>query len=580
VSAASAHVFEFGEFRLDGRRRLLSRRDGMTVSLTPKAFDTLVHMVEHAGTILHKDELMRAVWADTVVEENNLNQSISILRRALGEHRGEHRYIATVPGRGYQFIATVTVTNTASARNADHEEVSIAVLPFVNVGADPEEEYFGDGLAEELINALSKLERVRVAARTSAFSFKGKQVDAREIAQRLGVHFIVEGSVRKSGNRMRVTAQLINAADGCHVWSDRYEREMELRDIFDVQDEITLAVLDGLQLTLRGGERSTALKRHTHNARAHELYLKGRFHIFRMSPAGIETGMQYFHQASDADPSFALAQVGLAHGYRTSALTLEMAPNEVLPMAKAAAERAIALDDGLAEAHAVLAFNIFWHEWNWNAAERHFRRALNLNPKSADTHWMYAHLCSNTGRHGEALAEIARARELDPLSGLIHAMEGQFLLHAGQIEEAIARLRESIELDSSSRVAHLFTARAYIEKGWFADARDEAAKAQALSPGNTQAIALESYAQAKAGRDAEARALSAGLIRRSRKRFVPPYHIAIACAGLNQTAEVLTWLERGFAARDPKMVFLKVDPRWKRMADQPRFIRLLNQMNF
>jgi len=580
VSAASAQAFEFGDFRLDGRRRLLSRRDGMTVSLTPKAFDTLVHMVEHAGTVLHKDELMRAVWADAAVEENNLNQSISILRRALGEQRGEHRYIATVPGRGYQFVATVKVTNPASGCNADHEDVSLAVLPFVNIGADPEDEYFGDGLAEELINALSKLERVRVAARTSAFSFKGRQVDVREIAQRLGVRFILEGSVRKSGNRLRVTAQLVNAADGCHVWSDRYEREMDLQDIFDAQDEITLAVLDGLQLTLHGGERSTALKRHTQNARAHELYLKGRFHIFRMSPAGIETGMQYFHQASDADPSFALAQVGLAHGYRTSALTLEMAPDEVLPQAKAAAERAIALDDCLAEAHAVLAFNIFWHEWNWKAAERHFRRALHLDPNSADTRWMHAHLCSNTGRHGDALAEISRARELDPLSGLIHAMEGQFLLHAGHVEEAIVRLREALELDSSSRVAHLFAARAYIENGRFADARDEAVKAQAISPGNTQAIALESYAQAKVGREAEARALLAELIGLSRSRFVPPYHIAIACAGLSQAAEALTWLERGFAARDPKMVFLKVDPRWKGMADQPRFIRLLNQMNF
>jgi len=577
VSPRSARVYQFGDFHLDAGKRLLLGRDGTPVSLTPKAYDTLAYLVEHVGTVLDKDELMRAVWPDTAVEENNLTQNISLLRRVLGEGRSDHRYIATVPSRGYQFVAKVRMAATNRGKSA--KESSIAVLPFVNVSGDPDYEYFSDGLAEELINALSRLEGVQVVARTSAFSFKGRQADVREIAEKLGVTLVLEGSVRRSGNRLRVIAQLINADDGCHLWSERYDREMEMRDIFEVQDEITLAVVAALKLKLTGGERSGVLRRHTENVKAHELYLKGRFQLFRMSPSGIQSGMAYLQQAIEADPSDAHAQVGLAHAYRMSALSLEMPPNEVLPKAKAAAEKAIELDRTLAEAHAVLAFNIFWYEWAWGTAEKHFRRALELNPSSADAHWMYAHLRSNTGRHAEALSEIAHARELDPLSGLMNAMEGQFLLHAGRTDDALTRLQEALELDPNSRVAHLFAASACIEKGLFTQAVAEARASSALSPGSSQAVAFEAYANAKLGKRTEARAALDQVLQVSGERFVPPYHIAIIYNGLDETAEALTWLERGFAQRDPKMVFLKVEPKWRNLREDARFVRLLKGMN-
>jgi TolB-like protein/Tfp pilus assembly protein PilF len=577
VSPRSARVYQFGDFHLDAGKRLLLGRDGTPVSLTPKAYDTLAYLVEHVGTVLDKDELMRAVWPDTAVEENNLTQNISLLRRVLGEGRGDHRYIATVPSRGYQFVAKVRMAATNRGKSA--KESSIAVLPFVNVSGDPDYEYFSDGLAEELINALSRLEGVQVVARTSAFSFKGRQADVREIAEKLGVTLVLEGSVRRSGNRLRVIAQLINADDGCHLWSERYDREMEMRDIFEVQDEITLAVVDALKLKLTGGERSGVLRHHTENVKAHELYLKGRFQLFRMSPSGIQSGMAYLQQAIEADPSDAHAQVGLAHAYRMYALSLEMPPNEVLPKAKAAAEKAIELDRTLAEAHAVLAFNIFWYEWAWGTAEKHFRRALELNPSSADAHWMYAHLRSNTGRHAEALSEIAHARELDPLSGLMNAMEGQFLLHAGRTDDALTRLQEALELDPNSRVAHLFAASACIEKGLFTQAVAEARASSALSPGSSQAVAFEAFANAKLGKRTEARAALDQVLQVSGERFVPPYHIAIIYNGLDETAEALTWLERGFAQRDPKMVFLKVEPKWRNLREDARFVRLLKGMN-
>jgi TolB-like protein/Tfp pilus assembly protein PilF len=577
VAAQSERVYEFGDFRLDSGKRLLTR-DGTPVSLTAKAFDTLAYLVEHSGRVLQRDELMGAVWPDTAVEANNLNQNISILRHVLGDGRGEHRYIATLPSRGYQFVARVRVAAKAAGSARTHEP-SIVVLPFVNLTGDSDYEYFGDGLAEELINTLSRLGRVRVVARTSAFSFKGKQLDIREIAEKLRVSLILEGSVRRSGNRLRITAQLINAADGYHLWSGRYNREIEIRDVFDVQDEIALAVVDALKLKLTGGEKTGALKHHTRTVKAHELYLKGRFHLYRMTPSGIKAGMSYLNQAIQSDPADALAQVGLAHAYRMFALSLEMPPGEVLPKAKAAAEKAVELDPTLAEAHAVLGFNIFWFDWAWEAAEKHFQRALRLDPKNADAHWMYAHLCSNTGRHREALDEIRQARELDPLSGLMNAMEGQFLLHAGHTDEALARLREALELDPNSRVAHLFTASAYIEKGFFAEAIAEARASLVLSPASSQAIAFEAYANAKLGRIAEARAALNEVSQLSRERFIPPYHIAMVCNGIGETAEALMWLERGFEHRDPKMVFLNVEPKWKNVRDHPRFVSLLKQMN-
>jgi len=547
--------------------------------VTPKAYDTLAYLVEHAGIVLDKDELMRALWPATSVEENNLTQNISALRRVLGDGQGEHRYIATVPGRGYQFVAAVQVPAANLARNRAPAEPSIAVLPFVNLSGDPGYDCFAEGLAEELINALAKLERVRVAARRSAFFFRSSQADVREIAEKLGVTFLLEGSLRRSGERLRITAQLINAADGYHLWSERYEREAETGDLFEVQDEITLAIVDALKLKMTGGERSGVLKHHTKNVEAHELYLKGRFHLFRMTPSGIRSGMTYLQQAVEADPSDAYAQVGLAHAYRQSALTLEMPSGDYFPKAKAAAERAIDLDPTLAEAHAVLGFTIFWYEWAWDTAERYLRQALELNPRSADAHWMFGHLCSCTGRHDEALAEMALARELDPLSGLMHAMEGKFLLDAGRTHQALARLREALELDPNSRVAHSFLAAACIEKGLLEEAVSLARAAVTLCNGNAEATSLEAFANAKLGRRAEACAALDHLLSLSRERHLPPYPIATVYNGLDQIDEALTWLEYGFEQGDPRMVAMKVAPRWKNLRHEPRFVRLLKEMH-
>ena len=571
--------YEFGAFRLDRGRRLLLRQDGTPVPLLPKAFEALTYLVEREGLVLDKDELMRAVWPDTFVEDNNLTQIISTLRRALGEARGEHRYIATVPGRGYQFVAGVRPADPGTSP-ATPPARSIVVLPFANVGQDAALEYFADGLADDLIASLSRLDGLRVVARTSAFFFKNRPSDIREIAKHLGVHLVLEGSIRRSGSRLRVTAQMINAADGCHVWSDRYDREMELRDVLTVQDEIRDAVLGALTPSLAGVDQRPILKHKTANPAAYEMYLKGRFHLFRMTPSGIDAGVQYFKGAIEHDPSYALAYVGLAHAQRVRAISLERSPDEVASEGKAAALRAIELDPTLAEAHAVLAFHVYWFEWDWEAAEKHFTRALKLDPNSADTYWMYAHLPSNAGRHGEALKAIAQARALDPLSGLINAVEGQCLLHAGRTDDAIVRLREAIELDPKSRIARLVAARAYIEKGMFDAAVQEAREAHTLTPSNTRARALEIVANARRGERREARAAFETLLQFSRERYVSPYNLAVACNGLDETAEAIAWLERACESHDPRMVFLNIDPVWNNLRSDARFRRLLKRMRF
>lgn len=569
-------TYEFGDFSLDTGKRLLLDGDGKVVALTPKVYDTLAYLVQHSGAVLDKEEMMRAIWPDTTVEDNNLTQNISLLRRVFGEGRGDHRFIATVPGRGYEFVATVKQARFRNARPSP-EAVWIAVLPFVNVTANPDFDYFADGLADELITALSRFAGVRVAARTSAFALKRKQIDVREIARLLQVDLVLEGSVRKSGSRIRITAELVNAGEGYQLWSERYQRETESRDLFDVQDEITAAVVNALRLELPGTRPREA--RQISQTNAHELYLKGRFHLLHMTEVGIQTGMQYFESAIQSDPGFAPAHVGLAHAYRMFGLTLERPATEVGARSKSAALDAIAIDNNYAEAHAVLAFTVFFYEWGWKDAEEHFRRALALNPNSADTYWMYAHVPSNFGRHDEALAMMSRARELDPVSGLIHAMEGQCLLHAGRADDSIVRLKEAIDLEPRSRVAHLFASSTYIELGRYDEAIEEARIAHELCPVNSAARSYEAYAHARAGRRAHASEHLNAIVELGNQRYVPATHMAMICNALGRRNEALAWLERAFEQRVPWLVFSAVDPKWKNLRSEARFISLLRRLS-
>ncbi|MGI9069592.1 MAG: protein kinase domain-containing protein [Pyrinomonadaceae bacterium] len=464
------------------------------------------------------------------------------------------------------------------AGNAQAPIESIAVLPFINDSGNSELEYLSDGLTESLITSLSQLPRLSVKARSSVFRYKGKDAPPQQVGKELNVQAILNGRVVQRGNDLMLHIELFDVATETALWSGDYNRSMA--SLVSLPSEIARDVSSKLRLTLSGADEQKLAKNYTANAEAYQLYLKGRFHLLKVTPPETQKGISYFQQAIEIDPSYALAYVGLADAYRSLPLVGEMPSTEYMPKAKATAQKAIEIDDTLAEAHASLGFIIFWYDWDWNEAENQYKRALELNPNSADTHVVYAHLLSNTGRHAEALGEAKRARELDPLNLRINALEGQFLLHAGQTDEALARLQKTFELDPNFYIAHMFASSAYIEKGMFAEAAAEARKTRELSGISSYATAFLGYALAKSGKQAEARAVLEELLKLLTERYVSPYNIGLIYNGLNERDETLAWLERGFEKRDPRMVFLKVEPKWNNLRADPRFQDLLRRVGF
>jgi serine/threonine-protein kinase len=453
---------------------------------------------------------------------------------------------------------------------------SLAVLPFVNIGDNADAEYLSDGITEDLINNLSQLPELKVMSRSSVFRYKGREVDARAVGDALRVQAVLTGTIAQQSDDLSVSVEMADARDNSHLWGGKYKRK--LTDIVVLQGEITRDVSRKLRERLSGADEQKLVKNYTENPEAYQLYLKGRYHVLKLTRSEVQTGVSYFQKAIGVDPSYTLAYVGLADAYRVLALAGEMPSTEELPKAKAAAEKAVALDENLAEAHAVLGFIIFWYDWDWKAAEDQFIRALELDPNSAETHEAYAHLLSYTGRHAEGLAEIKRARELDPLNMRTNALEGAMLINAGQADNALVRLREALELESDSWFVQEYAASAHIEKGMFAEAVTEARKARDLSEYSTRPTAFLAYSLAKSGRRAEARAELEGLLKLSTQRYVSPYNIAMIYNGLGARDKMLAWLERGYQQRDPRMVFLKVEPKWNNSRDDPRFQDLLRRI--
>ncbi len=576
-----AQLYEFGAFRVDASKRLLAR-DGTPVPLTPKVFDTLLHLVRHSGTPLGKDELMRAIWPDTVVEENNLNQNISILRRVLGDGRNEHRYIATVPGYGYQFVAEVRPSRGRSGRLSPAGGASIAVLPFANLSADAGNQYFCDGLAEELINALAKLEQIRVVARTSAFSFKGKETDVREIGRKLKVGTVLEGSVRKSGNRLRITVQLINAANGYHLWSERYDTEVQ--DIFDVQDEITLAVVGALKLKLLGTEKSAILKHHTANPKAYLFYLKGQYYRWKTAPGEFRKCCGYFEHAVNADPSFALGYFGLNSYYGYGSAWGLLSPDDGWPKAYAALTKALELDDTLPEAHLSLAAFLLVHDRNWAGAEKEIKRVLALNPKLAEIHHLYSFYFLTMGRFDHAIAEGRRALECDPLSLIYGRSLGMCLYFSRRYDEAVAQYRETLELDQDNLSLHELLGNAYERQGRHGDAIAEWQKATALAGDCELAARLGSACAegdlARAVCERARRSIEHASEKARRGEYVPAIEYARAWARIGDSEQAFYWLEKACSERNVFSLLLNSDPFYGNLRGDKRFEHLRQRIGF
>ena len=457
-------------------------------------------------------------------------------------------------------------------------EPSVAVLPFANLSPSPDHEFFADGMTDELINALAKVPGLHVVSRTSCFAFKGRPEDAREIGRRLQVRTVLEGSVRRAGQRLRVSTQLINVADGFLLWSESFDRETE--DIFAIQDEIARAIGGALRVRLLHPGRETRVKPPTDDLEAYGLYLKGRHFWNRRTEQDLRRGMEYFEQALARDPGFALAHAGMADSWVLLGFYSAGPPGEVFPRAKRAAHEALALEPGLAEAHPSLAYAAMYYDWDWSEAERTFRRAIELHPGYATAHQWYGNFLSVHGRTEECIREFERALTLDPLSALKHSALGWGYYFSRQYQRAVEECRRGIELEPGNMVAHAWLALGLEALGRRDEAVTCAEETARLSGGGVSSLGFLGHAYAVAGRSGEARGVLLELMRLSETRYVSQYDIALIHLGLGEPDLAIEWLERGYAERDHQTVFLKVDPRLDTLRERRDFGRLLERMRF
>jgi TolB-like protein/Flp pilus assembly protein TadD/class 3 adenylate cyclase len=439
-------------------------------------------------------------------------------------------------------------------------EKKIAVLPFKPLVLENRDAVLEMGMADTLIGKLSNTREIIVRSLNSVRKYGGLEQDPLVAGRELDVISVLDGNVQKVGDHIRVTARLINVADGASLWAGTFDENFT--DVFAVQDAISQKVVDALALRLSGEQKKRLTQRDTTNLEAYQLYLTGRYHYAKLIPPEIRTSIGFFQQAIDLDHSYALAYFGLAEAYRSLAISSDVPSKECLPQAKAAARKALEIDESLAEAHASLAFILVWFDWDWAGAEREAKRAVALNPNSAFAHFARAHVLSDLGRHDEAIAEAARARELDPVFLLFRALEGLFFVQARRYDEAAVSLRKALELDSNFWITHLTLGKVFIGQQKYPEAIAEFSKARELSHGNSEAIASIGYAAALSGDTTKARTVLQEMQELSHQHYISPVMVALVYNGLGQQNEAVSWLEKACQERDVRLTLLKVDPKW------------------
>jgi serine/threonine protein kinase/tetratricopeptide (TPR) repeat protein len=452
---------------------------------------------------------------------------------------------------------------------------SIAVLPFEDLSPQKDQEYFCDGLTEELINTLSSIRELKVVARTSAFSFKGKDVDVREIGKKLNVETVIEGSVRKEGNRLRIMAQLVNVADGYHLWSERFDRE--LADVFAIQDEISLAITDRLKLKLLGKEKARMAKRHTEDLEAYDLYLRGLYFRRKLTEDSVQKAIGYFNQAIEKDPDNALAFAGLAYSYMVLTWYTPISPQEAYPKAKKAALKALELDDQLAEAYESLAGVSGYLELNWESAKREIKQVIELTPGYA---WAYFHLSNFSliqARFDDAIKALQKALELDPLNVAFNRNLGEHYFYAGQLEKAIETLQRTVEMDPTFPHTHIFLAYIYMQKSMYEEALAEMKKETDIPKAILDPKIGIVYAHM--GRREEALQILNKYMELSTQEFISPYGLALLCFALGEKELGFQWLEKAYEKRDVWIAYIKIDFLLDSVRTDPRFKALLKKMN-
>ena len=467
---------------------------------------------------------------------------------------------------------------SAPARQPSREQQrSIAVLPFVNMSSDRENEFLSDGISEDLLNALSWIEGLRVAARTSSFAFKGRNEDIRKIGDALGVETVLEGSLRKVGTKLRITAQLIKVADGFSLWSERFDREMQ--DVFAIQDDITRAIMAALKLRLAGHSDQPVFKFQTTNAEAYELYLKGRF-FWNQRGIGLRKALHYFELALIEDPDYALAMTGLSDTYSLLSWYGDLPPAEAMPKAIAPAKRAVQLNPQLAEAHTSLGFCQLCHNWDRAGAEREFRRAIELNPRTTPARYWLGWLYSCAGRHEDAIEHCGQAVEIEPFSAIDRMFLGWMYYHAGRFDEAEQQLRKGIELDGDERSVSEFwlLGKVNVAAGKRDLAFRELGNAVENSRGRAWTTCMLGHAWGVFGEPAKAQEILADLQDPDRHGYVRAFGVAMIYLGLGDRDQALTWLEKGCNDRDVWALMLKVDPIYADLRTEPRFAALLRKI--
>jgi TolB-like protein/class 3 adenylate cyclase/Tfp pilus assembly protein PilF len=519
------------------------------------------------------------IWVSEAVHQNVANKK-DIATRLVGEETLKN---VKEPVRVYEVFPKASGTEITMLIK-DHITAvppkSIAVLPFVNMSNDPEQEYFSDGIAEEITSSLTHLEDLKVAGRTSSSQFKGTKVDLREVGEKLGVATVLEGSVRKQGNRLRITAQLNSVADGFHLWSEKYDRNMD--DIFAIQDEIALAITDQLKITLLGSDREKLTQSTTQSAEAYELYLKGRFHINRRG-SSILTGQHFFKQAIALDPNYALAYAGYADALTLSAGYGLLRGKEVMKEAKQAAQKAISLDDTLGEAYGALGFYYIGLEWNWKEAERNYLRSIELNPKYAQTHSLYGMLYLGfvQGKFDEAIEQIHIALKLEPLSAIDHADMAWTFYVAGKFEEALTYAKTGIDLDANSFLSLRIAGLSYMQL----KRHDEAIKTlkHLVKKSNRHQHAVNSllWAYCNKGDMEEASNLMDELEIRSKTEYIAGTYTGFSAAYLGNLEAAFCHFERAYIEHDANILnirhsqdvpaLLRKDPRFQSLVDRIGF---------
>lgn len=628
VTMPHGPVFQFGVFELDLKAGEL-RKQGLKIKLQEQPFQVLALLLENAGDLVPKEQLQRRIWpADTFVDfDHGLHSAITRLREALGDSSESPRFIETLARRGYRFVAPVKVIgdagrlgikegehtggtedrlrkfgwsvlagllggglllglflgfNVAGARRWLMRESnpairSLAVLPLENLSGDPGQEYFADGMTEALIMDLSKLSALRVISRTSAMHYKGTKKSLPEIAKELNVEGVVEGTVMRSGNRVRITAQLVQAGTEKHVWGETYDRD--LVDVLKLQSELAQTIAQEVRIKLTPQQQATLGSAAGVNSEAYEAYLRGRYFWNQRTEAGLWKSVEMFQRAIDIDPNSALAYAGLADAYGVlESWTVEAAsPLEITPKLKAAVEKAVQLDPTLAEASTVLA-GLKHADWDWKGAGEEYRRSIERNPNYAHAHHWYSQYLCELGRFDEGVAEADRAHALDPLNLMYGVDVGMRLYWARRYGEAIAPIQKTLELDPNFRVAHRFLGQVYEQNGMFKEAIAELGRAAELSENNPIDLGALGHAYAVAGRSKEALQTLQELHQFSSKRYVSSYEFALVYVGLHKKGDAFHWLEKAFQEHSAWMLHLKVDPRLDPLRSDPRFQDLMRRV--